>query len=300
VDKQTFLIILLTSQFALIILDFQERFLGRNNSYGGIRARARAVLFLTGTTLVYGCIQFGGLALVPNAEELFLFSRTYVNDFVGVSGDINLLSVVEMTFVGVAGFYFAGLCDYLMHRYVSHSRLMWFSHENHHLPTEVSTYMPGIAVRPFAVVAVFPPTVVTIFLLQLALGFAGFAFLNMMPLFYIVVLVQTGILGTSHSAFLRHRWWTHKLLKPFGVTTPQEHWLHHVSDLECNYGNFVTLWDRVFGTYLAPDSIVEGQYRAGLAYDQDFLGAISLGRLKLPGRLRNYFNLERYCYLDPT
>ena len=33
---------------------------------------------------------------------------------------------------------------------------------------------------------------------------------------------------------------------------------------------------------------------------QDFLGAITLSQLKLSSRLRNYFKLDRFCYLDPT
>jgi len=284
----------------LIILDFHERFLGQNRRYSGLRSRPRTLLFLVGTTVVYGSLQFGGLALVPNAEELLILSSAFVNDFINKNGDDGALGVVAMAFVGVVGFYFVGLCDYLMHRYVSHSRPMWFSHENHHLSTDVSTYMPGMSVRPFAVVVVFPSTAVTIFSLQLALGLSGFVVSDMVSLLYIVVLVQTGVGGASHSAFLRRRWWIHKLLKPLGITTPQEHWLHHASDLECNYGNSVTLWDRVFGTYLDPETVADGEHRAGLAYDQDFLGAITLSQLKLSSRLRNYFKLDRYCYLDPT
>lgn len=299
-DKQTFLIVLLSSQFALIVLDFDERFLGPYRLYGDIRSNLRPLLFLVGTTIVYGSLQFGGLALVPNAEELLVFSSTIVDDFINESGENGALGVVALAFVGVVGFYFVGLCDYLMHRFVSHSGPMWFSHENHHLPTDVSTYMPGMSVRPFAVIVIFPSTAVTIFSLQLALGLSGFAVWDLVSLLYIVVLVQTGVLGASHSAYLRHRWWVHKLLKPFGITTPQEHWLHHASDLECNYGNSVTLWDRVFGTYLDPETIADGEHRAGLAYDQDFLGAITLGKLKLSGRLRKFFKLDRYCYLEPT
>ena len=85
-----------------------------------------------------------------------------------------------------------------------------------------------------------------------------------------------------------------------GIKKPQEHWLHHTSDLECNYGNFITLWDRVFRTYVDPITVIAAQHRAGLDYDQDFLGAITAGKLKLPDRLRRYFGLEQYCYLEPA
>jgi len=74
----------------------------------------------------------------------------------------------------------------------------------------------------------------------------------------------------------------HRLLRPLGITTPQEHWLHHARDLQGNFGNFTTLWDRLFGTYLDPLDPANGGRRAGLAYDQDFLGVLTLGRWKLP------------------
>ena len=46
-------------------------------------------------------------------------------------------------------FYVAGLWDYLVHRWFSHSRWFWFTHEYHHLPRQVTILMPGILVRPF-------------------------------------------------------------------------------------------------------------------------------------------------------
>jgi sterol desaturase/sphingolipid hydroxylase (fatty acid hydroxylase superfamily) len=120
-----------------------------------------------------------------------------------------------------------------------------------------------------------------------------------MPLLYAAVLVQVGIGSMSHSAYLRRCEWTHRTLKPLGLTTPQEHWLHHVVGLDGNYGNFTTLWDRVFGTYLDPERLRGGAYRAGLEYDQDFLGTLTFGKLKLPDRVRRDFQLDKFCYLEP-
>lgn len=296
-DKQTYLIILLIGQLTIISLDLRVRFWGRNRYYDTDRL-PRSALFLFLTIIVYGALQFGGLALVPNAKELLVASHSFVRDHIATSGNRGSMTISALVVLGIASFYFAGLCDYLFHRCVSHSRLLWFTHENHHLPTDVSSFMPGMCVRPFAVVVVVPTAAVIIFSMQTVVGLLGYAASDLMPLLYSVVLVQTSILGISHSCFLRRQWWLHRLLKPLGITTPQEHWLHHTSDLECNYGNFIALWDRVFGTYVDPVTVSSGEHRAGLAYDQDFLGAITAGKLKLSKRLRKYFGVEQYCYLD--
>jgi sterol desaturase/sphingolipid hydroxylase (fatty acid hydroxylase superfamily) len=299
VDKQTYLIILLGGQLTLIGLDLRVRFWGPDKYYETDRL-PRSVLFLFVTVMVYGALQFGGLALAPSAQELLVASQGLVREHLAASTERGSMTAPGLVVLGIVSFYFVGLCDYLFHRYASHSRLLWFTHENHHLPTDVSTFMPGMCVRPFAVVVVIPTTAVAIITVQTAVGILGYAASDLMPLLYGVVLAQTSILGISHSCFLRRQWWLHRWLKPLGITTPQEHWLHHTSDLECNYGNFITLWDRVFKTYVDPVTVTTAQHRAGLDYDQDFLGAITAGKLKLPDRLRRYFGVERYCYLDPV
>jgi len=171
VDKQTYLIILLIGQLALIILDLRERHRKRHGGASDGRLRPGSILFLVSTIIVYGGIQFGGLALVPNAEELLVLSRQYVGQLLGTSGGAGILLIL---LTGVAGFYFAGLCDYLFH---------------------------------------------------------------------------------------------HRLLKPFGITTPQEHSLHHT---------------------------------AGPVYDQDFPGTLTFGRFKLPERVRRRFQLNNFCYLETS
>jgi sterol desaturase/sphingolipid hydroxylase (fatty acid hydroxylase superfamily) len=90
-------------------------------------------------------------------------------------------------------------------------------------------------------------------------------------------------------------------MKWFALTTPQEHLLHHTVDLQGNYGNFTVLWDRVFGTYLDPIRAEHRDRQLGLPYDQDFLGTLTVGRVKLPASLRKRFEVDRFCNLgrDP-
>jgi hypothetical protein len=87
-------------------------------------------------------------------------------------------------------------------------------------------------------------------------------------------------------------------MRPLFLTTPQEHVLHHAASLHGNYGNFTTLWDRVFGTYLAPTPAGAPPIALGLGYDQDFLGTLTLGRVKIPSPVRERYRLGAFCHLS--
>ena len=81
------------------------------------------------------------------------------------------------------------------------------------------------------------------------------------------------------------------------LTTPQEHVLHHARDLHGNFGNVTTLWDRLAGTYIDPLTVDGNQVLLGLPYDQDFLGAITGGHWKISSRIRDRFEVGRFCHL---
>jgi len=298
-DKQAYLLTLLSGLSLLFALDLFERIHLRSRDPGTEPLRLKSLLFLGCVIGTYGLIQFAGLALVPNFEELVEKSQFIISQYFSPTEQDYQISLMAIVSFGILGYYFAGLCDYLFHRFISHSKAAWITHEYHHLPTDISVYMPGFCVRPFLVFSVFPTSFMAIFCTQLGLALAGYGQWDMMPLVYVVVLMQTGIGSMSHSAFLRRCNWVHKLFKPLGILSPQEHWFHHASDLKGNYGNFVTVWDRVFGTYIDPEHTTQNSRRAGLPYDQDFLGALNRGRLKLPPKVRKAFQLDRFCYLDP-
>jgi sterol desaturase/sphingolipid hydroxylase (fatty acid hydroxylase superfamily) len=154
--------------------------------------------------------------------------------------------------------------------------------------------MPGLAVRPFVVVTSFPATFATVVSAYALLLLFGLPLWDLTPL-KILLLAHTFLLVGSHSSFLRRFWGLHHAMKWLALTTPQEHLLHHTVDLNGNYGNFTILWDRVFGTYLDPTQAENQGHALGLAYDQDFLGAITLNQLKMPDWMRRRFQVERYC-----
>ena len=292
----TGLVVLIVYSIVLFVLDLRERIRTRPAEVGAAALSWRSGLFIVVVLVVYSAIQLTGVALVPNVAQILDGVRTLTGTPPTVGGEPGpWLTAV----IWVAAFYLLGLLDYLVHRFASHSRLLWFTHENHHLPKELYVYMPGIAARPFVVVAAFPAVVglvATSHLVLTAFGVHGF---DIVTLMLFLALGQLFIASASHSAFLRRHWIVHRLMKPFGLTTPQEHWYHHVQALNVNYGNFTTVWDRVFGTYLDPETVDASRYRTGLDYDQDFLGTLTLGKLKLGRSVRERFQLDQYCFFEP-
>lgn len=290
----TGLVGLVCFSLVLLVLDLRERAL--STEAGAPTPSWRSGLFVVAVLVVYSVIQFTGVALVPGVAQVLEGVRALTGTAQtggGVPGP--WLTVL----IWVVAFYFLGLIDYLFHRFASHSRPLWFSHENHHLPRELYVYMPGIAARPFVVVAAFPAVVGLVATLHFVLSAFGVHGFDVVSLMLFLAMAQLFISSASHSAFLRRHWIVHRVMKPFGLTTPQEHWFHHVQELKVNYGNFTTVWDRVFGTYLDPAAVDAGRYRTGLDYDQDFLGTLTLGKLKLGRRVRERFQLDQFCYFEP-
>jgi sterol desaturase/sphingolipid hydroxylase (fatty acid hydroxylase superfamily) len=278
----------------LALLDLADRHAMRPRGDDGDGFRPATVVFLLAVLLLYWTLQYGLFALAPSMNALTERTQEAFGRWLGQSPEPRPPAGPWTLVLVVVLFYAAGLCDYLMHRFVSHHPWMWFTHEYHHLPSQVFVLAPGIAARPFSIVSTLPVAAATV-----VFGYALLALLGL-PLYDLaslqgLVLLQAFVLTSSHSSCLRRWWWVHHTLKCLGITTPQEHVLHHTTDLRGNYGNFTTLWDRLFGTYLDP-ARPENQGRAlGLPYDQDFLGAITLGKVKLPRRLRRWARVGNYC-----
>jgi sterol desaturase/sphingolipid hydroxylase (fatty acid hydroxylase superfamily) len=297
VSNLTFLIIFLSILVVFVALDLLDRYLTRHSRYNRESPKAETLLFLLAVLAIYAALQFGGLALVPAADHLLAEVRGIFSRLLGRPLNPQPISGGWLAAISVITFYLSGLWDYAIHRWFSHSRPFWFTHEYHHLPNQVFVAMPGLAVRPFVVVTSFPATFATVVSAYALLLLFGLPLWDLTPL-KILLLAHTFLLVASHSSFLRRFWWLHHAMKWLALTTPQEHVLHHTVDLDGNYGNFTVLWDRAFGTYLNP-TLAENQGHAlGLAYDQDFLGAITLGQVKMPDWMRQRFQVERYCNIE--
>lgn len=281
-------------QLVFLALDLADRHATRAERYGGERLRPASLLFLLGIVVLFLMVQLAGLWLVPRVDGLVDGVRAAIAPGIPAApAPVGWW----LTATGVGLFYLAGLVDYAWHRWFSHHRLFWFTHESHHLPSEIFVAMPGLGVRPFAVLTVVPLVTFTAALTYAGLRLAGRPMWSW-TVFQIPLLAASTLLVTSHSSFMRRGWLAHRVLRPFALTSPHEHVLHHTVDLEGNYGNFTTLWDRLFGTYLDPTRPEHQGHRYGLAYDRDFLGAVTAGAVRVPAAWRRRFQLDRYCNID--
>jgi sterol desaturase/sphingolipid hydroxylase (fatty acid hydroxylase superfamily) len=281
-------------QLIVLALDLADRHATRAERHGGEQLRSESLLFLLGVIGCFLVIQLLGFAWVPRVDALVERVRTTV------APGMELAPAPRgwrLAMLGVGLFYAEGLVDYAWHRWFSHHPLFWFTHESHHLPSEIFVGMPGLGVRPFAVLTVVPVVVLTAALTYAVLRVAALPAWSW-TIFQIPLLASSTLLVVTHSSFMRRGWWAHRLLAPLALTSPQEHVLHHTVDLQGNYGNFTTIWDRLFGTYLDPRRDEHQGHRFGLAYDRDFLGTITAGALRLPASWRRRFQVGRYCNLD--
>lgn len=281
-------------QLLFLGLDLADRHATRGERNHGEPLRLASIVFLLTIVIVFLVIQLAGLALVPRADALVDSVRQLV---VPGSGAVTAPKGWRLAVLSIVVFYLAGLVDYAWHRWFSHNHLFWFTHESHHLPSEIFVGMPGLGVRPFAVVTVVPLMAFTAALTYGVLRVAGGPMWGW-TIFQIPLLVASTLLVTSHSSFMRRGWLAHRVLTRLTLTSPQEHVLHHTVDLRGNYGNFTTVWDRLFGTYLDPRLPENSGHRFGLPYDRDFLGAITGGMIELPPSWRDRFQLARYCNID--
>lgn len=290
----TFLAISAGVQLLFLALDLADRHATRANRYAGESLRPASFVFLLGILALYLAIQLLGFSLVPALDGLLQRVRLAIAPSAAV---VPAPHGWRLVLVGVILFQITGLVDYTWHRWFSHHRLFWFTHESHHLPSEIFVGMPGLGVRPFAVLTVAPVVGFTGAITYLILHVAGWPMWDW-TIFQLPLLASSTLLVTSHSSFMRRGWLAHRVLSRLAITSPQEHVLHHTVDLRGNYGNFTTLWDRLFGTYLDPRLAEHRGRRYGLSYDRDFLGSITAGAMRIPRRWRQRLQVGRYCNID--
>ena len=291
---ETALIVAVTVQVALVALDLWDQRSSPTSNDERYSLAGPVLLILA--SLMFLAIQLLGDWLIPAGPRFFTAARERWEQWTGAPADAIELAGAAHVLLAAAVFYLAGFWDYWVHRAFSHSRWFWFTHEYHHLPNRVTVFMPGILARPFAFVPAFLSSVAiaaTSYPWLTALGVSWTSLERMLPVFLLIVTVLTA----SHSSYLRRWPSVHHVFRFAFITTPQEHLLHHAIDGDCNYGNFTTLWDRVFGTYRDPFDPAWQSVRVGLAYDQDFLGTLTAGRVKIPQRWRSRLRVARYCNL---
>jgi sterol desaturase/sphingolipid hydroxylase (fatty acid hydroxylase superfamily) len=292
-NARTFLWLFAYVQLGFISLDLFEHWYSAR--YIGVRALVNKNLGLICgigiACFAYFGIQLALASVLPPLDKLTLIAVRLAPPHSAEASRRWAVPIFLAAFV--TGTFF----DYLVHRFLLHGPL-WRLHENHHLPSVVSNLMPGIAARPFVVVPNF-----LINLCSCAAIFGVVRLLGQPELIATFMYVLPALLlsfafvaSASHSNFLRRFDFVDRGFRFLLLISPREHLLHHAATLKGNYGNFTAIWDRLFGTYISGGEA--GDLALGLDYDQDFLGAITAGRMKLSPRVRARYDVGRVCRLD--
>ena len=283
-------------QVLFMSLDALDLWMEKKNAGGGrILLESRPVILLVLISgIVYFLLQLVLSALMPSLPSLIRFTATFAE---GAAGDRRAASAGWLLLILIAAYLATTLFDYLVHRFLLHG-FLWRLHENHHLPTVVSNLMPGIAARPFVAIPNLIINLCSGLLVLWLLQLTGHPqLMASLPVVVPALIAWFAFVAcASHSSFLRRFEFVDRLFRAFLIITPREHLLHHAAELRGNYGNFTAMWDRLFGTYIAPKSV--SPPALGLNYDQDFLGAISAGRLKLSQSVRKRFQVDRVCHIN--
>ncbi len=136
---------------------------------------------------------------------------------------------------------------YWVHRWGHELKIMWAAHSPHHSAEEMNFFVAlraSVTQRLFSFFFFWPLTLV---------GFTPFDIYTMTALHLFI-------------SFLHHTEFIPKLWRPieFIFTTPSHHRVHHGANyqyLDKNFGEFLIIWDRMFGTFAEErEKIVYGMY----------------------------------------
>ncbi|MBQ4819326.1 sterol desaturase family protein [Aquimarina sp. MMG016] len=174
--------------------------------------------------------------------SIFIMNQLLEKTIVGSIGVLFLIPISLMAFypiplniyTWIAAFFVADFTYYWMHRLEHEHRILWASHSVHHSSED---YNLTISFRLSIVEGLFE----WIFLVPMVLiGFSPFqAIIGLI----LVAQFQTWI----HTEHIGSLGWLDKIFN-----TPSVHRVHHGSNhkyLDKNYGGFLIIWDRIFGTY---------------------------------------------------
>lgn len=237
----------------LFALAIPTALLGVEASLVGWRQSALFRLFVARSPSAMSDVSYCLLGLSGGLEVLVALAclglLTAANGW--VQGGIGLLPLGDLPLWASlpAMWVIASFCDYWRHRGL-HSRLFWKLHTVHHGATEFT--MLNIArAHPLELAAIALAEVVP-------LAVAGFD-----PAHIAVLSVAT----STYTTCLHSNWWQPWKLERFGIATPAGHRLHHGLAMEHhdrNFGQLTNAWDRLFGTYRAPD---EATHRCPIGVD---------------------------------
>ena len=168
------------------------------------------------------------VSVLTKGSILLLYIYFYQFRLVTVNDLLPIWAVWALTFVVIDFVY------YWYHRCSHRVRFLWAVHMNHHSSEEMN-YVVSLRQAWFG-----PITKIPFFMFMPLVGFD--------PLITLVAGVASTLWGV-----LGHTQWINKLGPlEYILVTPSSHRVHHGSNecyLDKNYGNFLIVWDRMFGTF---------------------------------------------------
>ena len=165
---------------------------------------------------------------LTKGSVLFFYIYLYQFKLVAINDLLSPVFVWALTFITI-DFIF-----YMYHRCSHRVRILWAVHMNHHSSEEMNF---SVSLRQ----AWFGPlTKIPFFMFMPLLGFDP------------IITAAAGIILTLWGV-LGHTQWINRLGPlEYIFVTPSAHRVHHGSNdeyLDKNYGNFLIIWDRLFGTF---------------------------------------------------
>ena len=168
------------------------------------------------------------ISLLTKGSILLLYIYCYQFRLVTINDLLPIWAVWALTFIVIDFVY------YWYHRCSHRVRFLWAVHMNHHSSEEMN-YVVSLRQAWFG-----PITKIPFFMFMPLVGFD--------PLITLVAGVASTLWGV-----LGHTQWINKLGPlEYILVTPSSHRVHHGSNecyLDKNYGNFLIIWDRMFGTF---------------------------------------------------
>ena len=168
------------------------------------------------------------VSLLTKGSILLLYIYFYQFRLFTINDLFPVWAVWALTFIVIDFVY------YWYHRCSHRIRFLWAVHMNHHSSEEMN-YVVSLRQAWFS-----PITKIPFFIFMPLLGFD--------PLITLVAGVSSTLWGV-----LGHTQWIEKLGPlEYIFVTPSSHRVHHGSNecyLDKNYGNFLIIWDRIFGTF---------------------------------------------------
>ncbi|MCU0467758.1 MAG: sterol desaturase family protein [Arcicella sp.] len=136
---------------------------------------------------------------------------------------------------------------YWVHRWGHHINIMWAAHSPHHSAEEMNFFVAlraSVTQRLFSFFFFFPLTII------------GFKPVDI----YMITGIHLFQAFLHHTELIRKLWWGIEAI----FTTPSHHRVHHGVNfkyLDKNFGEFLIIWDRLFGTFQEEsEKVVYGMY----------------------------------------